>query len=96
LDAAIFSEDWNTLLFIVEFKRPGSRRGYGQVKRYQQLGVPVALVASLDFVDTINAILESEHPGVEWSKVLDMDIPDWRPLSRRPGSPRLAISPVPA
>lgn len=72
LDVAVFSSDWSALLAVVECKRrlPGHKTG--QIRRYESIGVPVFLVASMDVKVTVQH-LKTIVSGVPWEKVTGME-----------------------
>ena len=85
LDIAIFSEDWDFLLCIVEVKlippNPHSR----QIRRYQSLGVPVLILSAFDQIPNLISFISDSyihnqsHIGVRHSFIRFLPKPKRRP-----------------
>lgn len=91
LDAAIFSPNAERLVAIIEFKRdvtrvnPQSR----QVLRYQKIGVPVYIAASINDAEKLAHEIHTNHYGTDHDSGVPIGRVQDMPRHIRPNSRRL-------
>ncbi len=85
LDVLIFSLDWKNLLAIVECKKTKYTPYYqrNQISRYEQLGVPVHRLHSMDSMPLAKSIKQAPFQGIPWTTITAMPRKEWRSRRKR-------------